>query len=110
METGLEETFYDVGNVPSISFDGIYFYVDNRPGLILNQKGFQNRTIEILDTSGRKIDSIDLKNGIGPCLFGDENFLFSFCSENPDNPTGEIWLAAFDKGQVGSQTHNWIRF
>ena len=109
LESGIEKTFYEAGMATSVSYDGNYFYVDNRPGLQLSGRGMENRKIVVLDNSGREIDEIELKNGIGPCLFGDEKYMFSFCSDTPTSLAGERWLEAFDKNQIGASCHSWSR-
>ena len=109
LKSGDEKIFYEAGMATSVSYDGNYFYVDNRPGLQLTGMGMENRKIVVLDNSGREIDEIELNNGIGPCLFGDEKYMFSFCSETPNSLAGERWLEAFDKKQIGTSCHSWSR-
>lgn len=40
LKSGDEKIFYEAGMATSVSYDGNYFYVDNRPGLQLSRNGY----------------------------------------------------------------------
>ena len=98
----LEETIFAESEKVSISYDGRYVYLDNdwNCNLDVDNPDYSNRKVEVYDTDGKHIDTIDLAGQSCWGIFGDIDYMFFYFNDD--------YISMLDKSQIGTGKHEWV--
>ena len=99
----LKETSFAECEKATISCDGRYVYADNdwNCNQDVENPDYSNRKVEVYDTDGKHIDTIDLAGCSGGAIFGDKDYMFFYFNNNYN-------ISMLDKSQIGTGKHEWV--